>query len=526
MKLILEVLKDNLEKNGHKLFLSHSSEALREREKISGCPRMQNGWYGAVYYQPPEDPEGVETDFLLFGNAEDFEDKIRGRGIISAGKPSEQILGENEVLYCEEQLSSQEAGRFFRDIQKIFLYYEKWEASVRNIMRRDQNMEELLNCAFQILDNPVLIHDENFNLLASVSESKNQHHWYLDEGSGKYILPLDILNDFNVNPDYLESMSTDGPSLFPAETFGYRILYQNLRYGSQYRGRICVNELNRPLRESDYYFLDYFSDILTDIFKRGQSAEYHKKRSLSECLTRLIEREAVSEHTLEKFLMQYGWTGHDSYFCACLFPEERDVLTNSLLYYSNQLSEKFPDICAFPYEHMIVVVSNNSLNGVEPPEFRRGIGLLLRESLMKAGISCICSDLQKLYYMYRQAVCALEVGRKKQGTFWCFCFDDYQTDFIFYNALQEFPVEFLQSKKIAALKEYDKTHTSDLYETLKCYLENDRNLARTSELLGIHRTTLLYRIDRIKKLISSELDDPDERFRLWASCYLLDEARE
>lgn len=526
LKLPLEVLKDNFEKNGHKLYLSHSPEALKEIDEISECPRMQQGWYGIVHYQPAEDVQELETEFLLFGNAEDFGDGIRGRGIVSAGKPSEQILAENEVLYCEELLLPQEAERFFRAVQKLFLRYEKWETSVRDVMRRDQNMEELLTYAFQVFDNPVFVHDENFNLLASVSEGENQHHWDLDKGSGKYVLPMEILNDFNVNPDYLESMSTNGPSLFPSETFGYRILYQNLRHNSRYRGRICVNELNRPLRPGDYYFLDYFSDILTDIFQMGQSAEYHKKRSLSECLTRLIERETVSDNTLEKFLMQYGWTGHDNYFCACLFPEERDVLTNSLPYYSNQLSENFSDICAFPYEYTIVVVSNNSLNGIEPAEFRRRIGLLLRESLMKAGISCLCNDLQKLYYMYRQAVCALEVGRKKQGTFWCFCFDDYQIDFVFYNALQEFPVEFLRCREITILQEYDKTHTSNLYETLKCYLENDRNLARTSELLDIHRTTLLYRIDRIKKLISSELDDPDERFRLWASCYLQTEARE
>ena len=75
---------------------------------------------------------------------------------------------------------------------------------------------------------------------------------------------------------------------------------------------------------------------------------------------------------------------------------------------------------------------------------------------------------------------------------------------------------------IFILQEYDQTHTSELNLTLKTYLENERNLTRTSELLDVHRSTLLYRISRIEKLTGADLDQPQVRFDLLLS-YALEE---
>ena len=63
-----------------------------------------------------------------------------------------------------------------------------------------------------------------------------------------------------------------------------------------------------------------------------------------------------------------------------------------------------------------------------------------------------------------------------------------------------------------------------MYKTLRTYLENDRNPAKTSEILDIHRSTLLYRISRIKELTGLNTDNSRERFRLLMSYYLLDES--
>jgi DNA-binding PucR family transcriptional regulator len=44
--------------------------------------------------------------------------------------------------------------------------------------------------------------------------------------------------------------------------------------------------------------------------------------------------------------------------------------------------------------------------------------------------------------------------------------------------------------------------------------------------LFIHRSTFLYRLDRIKEILQSELDDPEEIFYLELSFRLLEQEQE
>ncbi|MGN0295193.1 MAG: PucR family transcriptional regulator [Lachnospiraceae bacterium] len=522
MKLPLELIRDSI--HGCRGTLScHTDRSFRTWYQVLCCGSGDNQ---SFFSDPCCSTDGSDPDcadnFLLLGKAEDFPPDIAGRGLICIGVPSSRLLENNDILYFEDNCCLQE---IYLEIQKIYLKFQNWEDALNDVLNNHPSLDALLTLAADVFENSVFLHDENFNLLSSVNEMPGQMSWEYDPVKGGYILPLDVLNDFKVNQDYLDSMSTSGPSLFPDDTFGYRILYQNLRYHGRYLGRICVNELGRKLRDSDWFLLDCFSQVVLNSFRIEEIVIHKHAFSLSRFLICLIERESIDPGALDEILLQYGWTSGDEYFCACLFPEERDIRTNSIRYLCSRISEHFPHTCAFPYEQSIVVLINSTRSQMTIPDFRNRIGVLLRESLMKAGISCSCSDLTQFYYLYRQAVCALETGEKSQETFWTYCFEDYRTDFIFQHALQEFPAEMLCSKEIFLLKDYDAGHTSQLGTTLKIFLENERNLTKTAEILQIHRSTLLYRIDRIKEITRLNLDDPKIRFRLMMSYCFLEESR-
>ncbi|MFR3031599.1 MAG: helix-turn-helix domain-containing protein [Blautia sp.] len=53
------------------------------------------------------------------------------------------------------------------------------------------------------------------------------------------------------------------------------------------------------------------------------------------------------------------------------------------------------------------------------------------------------------------------------------------------------------------------THHTDYFHTLKVYLDHHMNAVQTAKELYIHRSTFLYRLDKIKQALCSDLDDPD-----------------
>lgn len=435
---------------------------------IPGTKGAPGLWYQVMWYNPEAE---LYDDVIYFGRTEDFLPEIRGKGLICIGAPAPSLRKNNEILCFGEVVSLEEV---FVRIQSVFHRFHRWE---------------------------------------------------YDDAQGGYILPLDILNDFKVNEDYLVTMHTTGPSVFPAETFGYAILYQNLWYNKKYRGRICVNEIKRRIRPGDFYLLDFFSGIVLEVLKAGEGLVMNHAMSLSRVLFQMLEGEQEDMQALERALLQYGWTAKDDYFCVCFFSEERDIHTNSVQYFCSRLMDHFPDSCAFLYEKCVVMLVNSTLSDMNPGSFGNRIAVMLREGLMKAGISALSSDLQMFPLYYEQAVCAYETGQKINDTFWSYRFEDYQMDFVLENALEKLPASLLCSPEILRLREYDATHTAELSRTLKIYLEQDRNLARTAEILQIHRSTLLYRIGRIKEMTGLELEEPREKFRLLLSYYLIEQNR-
>jgi sugar diacid utilization regulator len=69
-------------------------------------------------------------------------------------------------------------------------------------------------------------------------------------------------------------------------------------------------------------------------------------------------------------------------------------------------------------------------------------------------------------------------------------------------------------KWIGALLDHDRDHGSELVRTLGVYLDSGGNYDRASGALIIHRSTLRYRLRRIRELSGLDLGDPDSRLNL------------
>ncbi len=67
---------------------------------------------------------------------------------------------------------------------------------------------------------------------------------------------------------------------------------------------------------------------------------------------------------------------------------------------------------------------------------------------------------------------------------------------------------------IGALVDHDRAHRSELVRTLGVYLDSGGNYDRAADALIIHRSTLRYRLGRIRELTGRDLTDPDSRLNL------------
>jgi DNA-binding PucR family transcriptional regulator len=75
-------------------------------------------------------------------------------------------------------------------------------------------------------------------------------------------------------------------------------------------------------------------------------------------------------------------------------------------------------------------------------------------------------------------------------------------------------IEAFMNDQIGALLEYDSRHRSGLLITLAQYFDSGCNIDRAAAGLSVHRSTLKYRLKRIRELLGRDLNDGPTRLNL------------
>ncbi|WEK29661.1 MAG: PucR family transcriptional regulator ligand-binding domain-containing protein [Candidatus Pseudomonas phytovorans] len=98
------------------------------------------------------------------------------------------------------------------------------------------------------------------------------------------------------------------------------------------------------------------------------------------------------------------------------------------------------------------------------------------------------------------------------------------------NALDEafwLPSDLEQANRmyrgvIGGLADYDAQNGSQLIHTLRVFLEQNRSWQKSSQMLNVHKQTLIYRVRRIEEITGRSLDDTEGVVALWIALRSMD----
>lgn len=76
--------------------------------------------------------------------------------------------------------------------------------------------------------------------------------------------------------------------------------------------------------------------------------------------------------------------------------------------------------------------------------------------------------------------------------------------------------------KIKDLIKFDNIHKTEYFDSIKCIVENDWNLKKTSKKMFIHYNTMKYRYIKIKELLDDNLDSRPSKLKLELGLYLFE----
>lgn len=136
------------------------------------------------------------------------------------------------------------------------------------------------------------------------------------------------------------------------------------------------------------------------------------------------------------------------------------------------------------------------------------------------GVGRTYSGLRNIKRSHREAEVALRVGRSMYGGGCISFFKDLGSYRFLYELKGSEAVQSFQNDILNKIKLYDAQNGTALYDTLACYLKNDRNFRLTAEKMFIHRNSVIYRIKKIEEITGLSLSNPEDCFNLHLSLKL------
>ena len=177
----------------------------------------------------------------------------------------------------------------------------------------------------------------------------------------------------------------------------------------------------------------------------------------------------------------------------------------------NMFPDKSKDYVISVGEHDIVLVKDIK-QGTESKEIEK-IATNIADTLstefytkVAIGISTIVDNIKDLARAYKEAQVALDVGKVFETEKNIISYENLGIGRLIYQLPTTLCEMFLQEVfKKGSLESLDR----ETLMTIQCFFENNLNVSETSRKLFVHRNTLVYRLEKIRKLTGLDLREFD-----------------
>lgn len=463
----------------------------------------------ASTWQLPSDVRKKDIFWIFCGPQDAIEKKEDDKG------------GKGPWLFVDLE-SQEEITGLMNDLQEIFDAAEEWESKLHELMVMRVNMDRLLQVTAEFLQNPIMVMSLDFTFAAEAGGGilPPRARLYTEDG-----LNVEYVNALLQNEICRKMADSREYVMFPASVSGCPSLNRNLFVERKATHRLVLTQYQKEITEGVICVLEVLAEKL-EFYLAHDPGEEEPDRGLEQIFMRVMSDRTADYILVSRELGELGWSGNHEYMCLLLqitYLNQQTLSTRAICRY---IRKQFPDSVSFLYQEEIVTFFNLTRLGMDQEKVAGRLVYFLRDTYLKAGYSRVMEGHMNLRRQYIQAKAALDVGSRKKPYLWIHYFDQVALTFILEQSTRRLPGTMICHKGVLELKKQDEKNQTQYIETLKAYLEQHLSATQAARELFIHRSTFLYRLDRIKEILQSDMDDPEEIFYLELSLRLLEQEEE
>lgn len=438
------------------------------------------------------------------------------RTLVIAGAVDPSYFAQADVEYlC---VNDTRLANVLNAVLHIFQTYNEFDEMLRRQILQGESPESFCACVARFVDNPVIVFDSALRLQYISPDAEHLLDWELDAFSGLRVLPTEFINQLNLV--YIETANNfiNGAVLLRDDRLSNNLIC-TLNGKNAYI--IAVFEVRSKLSKSTLELVSYINQYLLAVFESNQQKKPNSG-GLAPFIISMLSGSKFGNEDMNSCLSSVGWKPDDS--CCCIVI--RTLKDQHAAKYSNtfclKLENLFSACVAFPYQEWAVAIVNLDKSGGSIYDIPHTISILLRDGLLKAGISFKYWSFDTTPIYYQQACSAYEFGKIYNPTNWCYIFEDYALYYFMHYGSSRIPPRHLCHPGLVQLYRYDRKNGTELLHTLETYVKSNCNAVTAANALFIHRNTFYQRLNRIQEMLNLDLENERVRLYLQLSACLIE----
>ena len=404
-------------------------------------------------------------------------------------------------------------------VTQIFRRYEEWNQALFESRLSNGSIQKLLELTGTVISNPIIVISMDFTIIAA---HNNPFGDLPSSVLGSTEETADLILALKQDPAYEAAFHRIGYFYYSGNGIAMPSLCVNIRRFDRTLYRLMITQGEVPLDDTFGFILEYLARVISHALSTNIVDSHDARRQLHQIFQTILNDPSADYVEVSHQLTTNSWLSSHSYLCLFLKTEQLDYKNLTHRSICSYIENMVPASCAVEHRGNIVAYIDLDLCQLSESEIEQKLAGFIRDSFLTAGYSRKMLGHFNFHRQYVQASLSLQVGTQKFPHRWIHHFNDIALTYLLEQTTKKLPAYMVCHEKLLALKYESEQNQSQLFQTLRCYLENHQSATRTANALFIHRSTLLYRLERISKVLKSDLSDPDELLYLMLSFRLID----
>lgn len=399
-------------------------------------------------------------------------------------------------------------------------------------------IERILSMLSETINNPIIFVNKDWKLVDFTEHIDNKVplSYCLNLIKNRPAFPKDFIDSI---PKNISEMKKSIKRIYYLESMEINCRILPVAAASSIYGYIVVWQSVSELTEFDYIILEQASTNIALERIKAKEIEEVKLKIRQDFFDDLLTGKITSSETIQTLSEMHGLNSNYMYYCIVInieseeFEQYEDMVARrvklenkarkcvDLVYdYANKADGGVT--CFHRNNRIIILIGQNTnrptISVYEAKQYANKVYTILEKQISNStfliGIGRQYEKIHSLHKSFSEANESIRLMQKFDDQGGISHFEDHSVYHFLDSNIKDMELEEFFVKRLGKIYEHDKLHGTSYIITLENYFLNNLNISETAKAMFLHRNTLIYRIDKIKEILNSDLKNSEELLQI------------